>query len=98
MAAPEWMEIFRSWSTPQLQAQIDTLNKQISVFSTQQVGSKSFTKDLRELRDQLSSAVRTLNERSLPPGNDRVGITDFRNINNGGDDCPGPPDPSFCNY
>lgn len=64
MASPEWLEIFRSYTPEELTAHITALKKEISVYAAQQVGSKSYTKDLAELRSQLSSAVRVQSERS----------------------------------
>lgn len=82
MASPEWLEIFRSYTGEELAAQITELKKQVSVFSSQQVGSKSYTKDLGELRGQLSAAIRVQKERSQEPGvNQSVGVTDFSRIN-----------------
>jgi hypothetical protein len=79
MASPEWLEIFRSYSPEALAAQVEELKKQVSVFTSQQVGSKSYTKDLGELRGQLSAAIRIQNERANP-GQAGFGITDFSRV------------------
>ena len=77
----DWNQIFRSYTTEELIAHRDSLKSQITIFSQQSIGSKSFTRDLKELRDQLSSAVFVLAERSRPAGqNLGVGITDFSQI------------------
>lgn len=76
MASPEWLEIFREWDAAKLQAHIQNLEEQISVFTTQQVGQKSYVKDLAELRGQLSSAYRVKKERANR-GNPGVFVTDF---------------------
>jgi hypothetical protein len=81
MANPEWMEIFRSWEPVKLAAYVAELEKQISVFATQNVGQKGYTKDLGELRGQLSAAVQIQTERGLPP-NQSVGVTDFSRASN----------------
>ncbi len=87
MASPEWIEIFRSYTQDELFAHVAKLKQNISVFSQQAVGSKSFTRDLNELRSQLAAAVRVQNERSQGSRvNQSVGVTDFRFIN-------GPVDP-----
>ena len=86
MANPEWMEIFRSWEPVKLAAHVAELEKQISVFAMQNVGQKGYTKDLGELRGQLSAAVRIQTERGLP-ANQSVGVTDFSRIS----DSPIPP-------
>lgn len=80
MASPEWLEIFRSYTPEELAAQIVDLKKQVSVFTSQQVGSKSYTKDLGELRGQLSAAIRVQKERANPRGNPGFGITDFSKV------------------
>lgn len=64
MASPEWIETFRSFTGEELAAQILALKKQISVYSSQQIGSKSYVKDMSALKDQLHAAVRVQNERS----------------------------------
>jgi len=79
MASPEWLEIFRSWAPEKLAAHMARLEGQISVFTSQAVGQKNYTKDLAELRGQLSAAVRVQNERSKP-GERGFGITDFSRI------------------
>ena len=79
MANPEWMEIFRSWDAPKLAVHVAELEKQISVFSTQNIGQKGYTKDLAELRGQLSAAVRIKNECSQSR-NQSSGIVDFSRI------------------
>ena len=57
------------------------LKGQISVFSQQTVGGKSYVKDLNELRGQLAAAIRVQNERSLPPRyNYGVGSMDFSRV------------------
>ncbi len=77
MASSEWQEIYRSYTSDELAAAITALKEQESLFSAQQVGSKSYTKDLRELRDKLHAAVRVQNERSLSPAHKNYGTTNF---------------------
>jgi len=80
MASPEWLEIFRSYTPDELAAQVAALKAQVSVFSQQAIGQKSYTKDLNELRGQLSAAIRVQNERSQPSdSNPCVGTMDFGN-------------------
>lgn len=67
MAAKDWSEIYDSYSVEELTEEISSLKKQKSVFVTQQVGSKSFTRDLGELRDQLQAAIRVKNLKSADP-------------------------------
>lgn len=79
MASPEWLAIYRTYSPEKLQAKIDELEKQDSVFTSQGVGSKNYVKNLDELRGKLASAIRVQQERGNPkqPG---FGITDFGGI------------------
>ena len=76
MARADWIFIFRSYTTDALTAQKDNLISQMSVFSQQNVGSKSFTRDLVELRDQLGAATFVLQERGFPV-NQCIGTKDF---------------------
>lgn len=64
MASPEWLEIFRSYTPDELTAHITQLKSEISVYTSQGHGDKNYTKDLAELRSQLSSAIRVQNERA----------------------------------
>lgn len=79
MASPEWLEIFRSYTADELSAHIADLKKEISVYAVQQIGSKSYTKDLAELRSQLSSAVRVRGERSSSAPS-AAGVGDFTGV------------------
>lgn len=77
MADGDLLLIFRSFSTEDLQEKKETLLTQMTTLSSQTVGGKSLTRDLRHFKDQLAAIVFVLNERSLPHGYDGVGITDF---------------------
>lgn len=76
MANPEWVEIYSTYSPAELQVRIDELRKSVSVFTQQSSGSKSYVKDLAELRGQLSAAVRVQKMRSTRENYGR-GVTDF---------------------
>ena len=78
MANTEWLEIFRVWPPEKLASHVGKLEEQIEVFSSQQIGSKSYVKDLGELRGALSAAARVVKERTRP--NPGAGIIDFSNI------------------
>ena len=84
MANPEWMEIFRSYAPAELDAHVVELKKQISVFSAQNVGQKGYTKDLAELRGQLSAAIRIGTERGQSGRNQSCGVVDFSRVSNAG--------------
>lgn len=75
MASPEWVEIFESYSPAELAARIAELKEEVSVYSQQNVGTKSYTKDLAELRGQLAAAVRVQKQRTFSR-NRSVGVTD----------------------
>jgi len=85
MASPEWLEIFRGYDSESLLAELAKLRKNVSVFSSQAVGQKNYTKDLQALKDQLSSATRVAEERGLivvtrPKQGDAFGVTDFSGV------------------
>lgn len=64
MASQEWIEIYREYDGDALNKAIADLQKQESIFSSQGMGSKNFTRDLRELRDKLHAATRARRERN----------------------------------
>jgi hypothetical protein len=69
MADGNWLLVFRSYTTEELQALRDKLKASIlalGTFTSQTVGGKSYTRDLRELSSQLSAVVFVLNERTTP--------------------------------
>ena len=84
MASPEWLEIFRGYTDEELRAELAKLKKNVSVFSSQAVGQKNYTKDLNALQAQLSSATRVCEERGLitttKPRQSPFGVTDFSGI------------------
>lgn len=63
MSNGSWNLIYRGYSSEDLLAERDNLRSQLSIFATQSVGSKSFTRDLRELRDRLEACQFVVNER-----------------------------------
>jgi len=75
MADADLLLIYRSLDSADLQARKAKLLASITTYSSQTVGQKSFTKDLRHFRDQLAAITFVLNER----GGDYVHtiITDF---------------------
>lgn len=87
----EWLETFRGWDGDELTDHIDNLKGQISIFSSQGVGSKNFTRDLGELRVQLSAATRAKAEKGqINVGSS--GVTDFSLVNPEADTCGSVPD------
>lgn len=69
MADGNWLLVFRSYTTEELQTLRDKLKASLAnlgTFTSQTVGSKSYTRDLRELSAQLSAVVFVLNERTTP--------------------------------
>lgn len=77
MANPEWLEIFRSFTPDELTAHVTALKEEISVYATQAIGQKSYTKDLGELRGQLASAIRVQTERANSTTQPGFMLTDF---------------------
>jgi len=80
MASQEWIEIYRSYSGDELDDEIDSLKQQLSIFSSQSVGSKSFTRDLETLKNRLHAATRVKKEMGQPDVGSS-GVTDFSGVN-----------------
>ena len=79
MAASDWVEIYATYSGGELAAEIDALKKLATPISSQQIGSKSYTKDLREVRDRLQAANRVLRTRNASAA-DYTAVADFSRI------------------
>lgn len=80
MAMTDWQEIYGTYSVAELQEEIVALKKLAVPLMSQQVGSKSYTKDLREIRDRLQAATRTLHQNSAGSYNDNTAIPDFSGV------------------
>lgn len=63
MASQDGMEIYRDYSGDALATELNSLRGQLSIFSSQNLGSKSFTRDLQELRSRLHTATRVATEK-----------------------------------
>jgi hypothetical protein len=80
MASQEWIEIYSSYGSTELDTEIANLKSEITVYSSQALGSKSFTRDLAELKDRLHAAIRA--QKSLGQTNvGNSGTTDFSGVN-----------------
>lgn len=81
MTSQEWLEWYKNeYTADELQDEIDSLKEQLSVFSSQAVGSKSFTRDLEALKQRCNAASRAKTEK----GKTNVGtsgVTDFSCVN-----------------
>ena len=79
MAAEQWMEIYRSYDSSELNTEIEQLRKDVAGgFTSQGSGSVQHTRDLQELRDRLQAATRVKNERAnRNGGNPMKGRVDF---------------------
>lgn len=79
MADGDLLLIFRSYTTEELFTLRDKLKAQLAslggTYSSQTVGSKSYTRDIREFRSQLAAITFVLNERTTPY--EGTIITDF---------------------
>lgn len=53
VATSDWQEICRSWTAEELSAEESKLKGQITAFNQQSLGARSWTVDLKELRDRL---------------------------------------------
>lgn len=80
MAMTDWQEIYGTYSVAELQEEITALKKLAVPLMSQQVGSKSYTKDLREIRDRLQAATRMLHQSSAGSANDYTAVPDFSGV------------------
>jgi hypothetical protein len=75
MSYINWTEIYGDYSDDQLAEEIAKLKKQVDAYTSQSVGGKSYTKDVRLVQDQLQGAIRVKNSRR---GTESfTGIADF---------------------
>jgi len=79
MADGSLLLIFRSQTTKDLAKRQKLLLKQMTTLSSQSVGQKSFTRDLRHLKEQLEAITFVLNERS-GTGYEPFILTDFSGV------------------
>jgi hypothetical protein len=77
MASLEWMEIYRTYSPAELDAEIIALKGQATLYTSQTMGEKSYAKDLVMVQNRLQAAVRVRNERSSRYTNPSYGVPDF---------------------
>ncbi len=80
MADGSWLLVFRSFSNSDLSDKRDALIASMTTLTSQAVGSKSLTRDLRELKSQLEACVFVMNERGTPLGYVSEYIIDFSNV------------------
>ena len=81
MAADQWMEIYRSYTSEELATERTELQKTLKGSLTSQAsGTVSGTKDLQEARDRLQALTRVQNERRsrAAGGNGLRGQVSFR--------------------
>lgn len=85
MADGDLLLAFRAYETQELLDLRDKLKAKIlaaGTYTSQTVGGKSYTRDLREMRSQLAAVQFVLNERTTPY--EGTILTDFSSgINNG---------------
>ena len=63
MASTDWMEIYRDYTGVELDAEIVTLKKEATFYISQNVGEKSYQKNLEMIQQRLHAAIRVRNER-----------------------------------
>ncbi|MEK0446852.1 MAG: hypothetical protein RLZZ399_2173 [Verrucomicrobiota bacterium] len=65
MAAPSWLRIYRSYSTPLLQKELARLREQLqNPYGSTGSGGISASRDLTLLQNQLDGATRAMDERN----------------------------------
>jgi hypothetical protein len=84
MASHEWIATYRTYDSDELDAEIAFLKKASkNLFATMGVGSKSNSRDLRDIRDRLSAATRVKQEKGratmTPQERGDYGVADFSN-------------------
>lgn len=79
MAAENWMEIYRSYTSTELNEEITQLRKDArGSFASQGSGSVQHQRDLAQIEARLQAATRVKNERSARgSGNKHKGRVDF---------------------
>ena len=79
MAAAQWMEIYRSYTSEELVAEMSELREDLSgAYQSQSSGSTSHQRNLGECRDRLQAATRVRDERAGKWDSDkRHGQADF---------------------
>jgi hypothetical protein len=89
MTSQEWLEWYRNeYTADELQDEVDSLKEQLSIFASQSVGSKSFTRDLEALKQRCNAASRAkLEKGKINVGNS--GVTDYSRVNPEADTCGG---------
>ena len=83
MAASEWYGYYRSKTSAELVTAIAALEAKLdSGFSSQQIGSKAYTRDLGLIQDRLQAATYIQRERAAASGgqNPNVGGVDFSTL------------------
>ena len=77
MAFTDWMEIYRTYSSEELNEEVTQLKKDLKGgYSGQGVGSVNFQRDLGMLQSRLQAISRIRNEQANA-GNSNVGQVDF---------------------
>ncbi len=79
MASLEWMEIYRSYTSADIDTEITMLRSQATLYTQQSAGEKSYAKDLVMVQNRLQAAVRVRNERNNRYRNPSTGVPDFSN-------------------
>ncbi|MEI6715735.1 MAG: hypothetical protein WCO60_18435 [Verrucomicrobiota bacterium] len=82
MSSIRWQEIYRSYTSEELETEITNLKKQATLYTAQTFGDKSYTKDLANVEERLHAAIRVRNERRNPNDLGYI-VPDFSQINHG---------------
>ncbi len=81
MARDDWLIAYRGYTDAELDAEITRLKAQDTAFSSQNAGSKGFTRDMSQFSDRLTAALEIRRERGhATEGSFRAGTTDFSGV------------------
>jgi hypothetical protein len=79
MASLDWQEIYRDYDPSELDAEINRMKHEATLYTAQNLGDKGFQKNLDEVRNRLHGAIRVRNERR-GRGGPSFGIPDFSGV------------------
>lgn len=83
MSSNRWQEIYRSYTSEELEAEIVEMKKQATLYTAQSFGDKNYQKDLAQVEERLHAGIRVRNERRMMSNDLGYGVPDFGGLNHG---------------